>query len=621
MLNHRIAIVLGTVFAICQVLLGVNPSLHAQPSAMNRDVLLRHLNAVINLYKSSTNRVQPGQQPSGLIYVSNAENLGAQAVRLAFQSARAQINLDLQQNASLNSGTADIPDPQTANSRKYAQMESEISKRLFDEQHELDALKRHIQSARKTEALSQQEQALEGKLALDQATLNAIQKMRDFVANTSSGGTGLEGSINDLARSVPEVFGSLANSTNELVPATKSQASPSTGLFGQLLALYGQMQNVRSIDYLTDENAAVRKLAADRREPLRNELVSIIQQGKDAASQSDDPARKYEALTREFNELSAALLPLSQEIVILDQGRANFLEWRRSLLDESSGTLRNLLFRVAGIVAALAVVLGIAELWRRMTSRYVHDSRRRRQLLVLRRLIIGFLICTVLVLGFISEFSSLATFAGFVTAGVAVGLQTILLSVAAYFFVVGRYGIRVGDRITVAGVTGDVIDVGLVRFYLLELAGTGIELYPTGRIVVFSNSVLFQATTPLFKQLPYTHYSWHEIVLTLAQGADYGLIQRTLQRAVEEVHKESGPYPQTDIHDQLGTILDPPTPNLRLQFADTGLELVGRYPVDLRGAKQADEKLTKVLLDAIGRDERIAHAIAGSPKIRAAVRG
>ena len=51
---------------------------------------------------------------------------------------------------------------------------------------------------------------------------------------------------------------------------------------------------------------------------------------------------------------------------------------------------------------------------------------------------------------------------------------------------------RVGDRITVAGVTGDVIEVGLVRFYMMELAGSGTELHSTGRVAVFANSILFQ---------------------------------------------------------------------------------------------------------------------------------
>jgi hypothetical protein len=40
--------------------------------------------------------------------------------------------------------------------------------------------------------------------------------------------------------------------------------------------------------------------------------------------------------------------------------------------------------------------------------------------------------------------------------------------------------------------------------YLMELASTGIDLYPTGRVVMFSNSVLFQARMPLFRQIPGT---------------------------------------------------------------------------------------------------------------------
>jgi small-conductance mechanosensitive channel len=156
---------------------------------------------------------------------------------------------------------------------------------------------------------------------------------------------------------------------------------------------------------------------------------------------------------------------------VLGDSKTNFDEWRNSIARESKYVLRSVLFRVFAIVLALAVIIVVSEIWRRITFRYVRDPRRRRQFLVMRRVVIGFSIVIILTLGFISEFSSLATFAGFITAGIAVGLQAVLLSVAAYFFIIGRYGIRVGDRISVAGVTGDVVDIGLVRLYLMELGG------------------------------------------------------------------------------------------------------------------------------------------------------
>ena len=622
------------------VILSLAAGLFAIPAATqtgqqnDRDDVLRHLNAVIRWYKDCTTKIKAGREPSDAIYVTNAQNLGAQAVRLGFQSARADVTLNQENGSSANQANAEQPETSGASSQKYAQMERQVSQRIADEQNQIDDLKKQIISAPKKnrDALVQQQQALEGKVALDKAALDAIEKMKNFVENTNTGGIGLEGSINDLARSVPEVFGTLGNAKNDAAivaaPATATVAAPakaqSSGLIGELILLYGQMENIRAADQLLDETESIRKIASDLREPVRKRLAATMQSGKDLANQPGIARQQYDALTTRFKQLSAGLLPLSQEIVVLDQSRANLMQWKRSLTNESAVMLRSLIFRVLGIAIALGVIVGLSEAWRRLTFRYIHDPRRRRQFLLLRRFVMGFLIGVVVILGFVSEFSSLATFAGFVTAGIAVGLQTVLLSVAAYFFVIGRYGIRVGDRITVAGVTGDVIDVGLVRLYIMELAGSGVDLYSTGRIAVFSNSVLFQATTPLFKQLPGTQYTWHEVVLQLAPGADYGPLQKTLLGTVEAVYKDARLLPRNfdpELEHGMEIMVTPPNPHQHLQFADSGVELAVRYPVDLRKASEVDDKITRALLDTIRNDKQIQNGIAGTPKIRAAVKG
>ena len=50
---------------------------------------------------------------------------------------------------------------------------------------------------------------------------------------------------------------------------------------------------------------------------------------------------------------------------------------------------------------------------------------------------------------FATEASSLATFAGLLTAGVAVAMQSVLVSIVGYFFLVGKYGLRVGDHVQI----------------------------------------------------------------------------------------------------------------------------------------------------------------------------
>ncbi len=307
------------------------------------------------------------------------------------------------------------------------------------------------------------------------------------------------------------------------------------------------MTSLREIDQLATETQNLRDIADALRQPLRNAMKATIQQstalqnqaqasGSNPAAPAANLKSQYDALATRFKSLSAALVPLSQEVVVLDQSKANLLEWRRSITRQSGYALRALLLHVGTIVIALGLVLVLSEVWRRATFRYIQDVRRRRQFLTMRRFVVGFLMGIVIILGFVSEFSSLATFAGFVTAGIAVGLQAVLLSIAAYFFLIGRYGIRVGERVSVAGVTGDVVDIGLVRLYIMELAASGGDLYPTGRIAVFSNSVFFQAGMPFYKQIPGTDYTWHEVAVPIVAGSNYKSVEEKILQAVNSVY-------------------------------------------------------------------------------------
>jgi small-conductance mechanosensitive channel len=224
----------------------------------------------------------------------------------------------------------------------------------------------------------------------------------------------------------------------------------------------------------------------------------------------------------------------------------------------------------------------------------------------------------------VTQFNSLATFAGFITAGIAVGFQTILLSVAAYFFIIGRYGIKVGDRITIATVTGDVIDVGLVRFYMMELAGTGSELNPTGRVAVFSNAVLFQAGTPLYKQIPGTKFAWHELTVKLNDGADYKVVTDAVLKEVQAVYEEHrGEIEEQHkgLSDQMQIPINAPGVESRIQLTGGALQLWVRFPVSIEHAAAMDEELTERLMGLVAGSAAVKAGVAGTPVIAASVRG
>ena len=357
---------------------------------------------------------------------------------------------------------------------------------------------------RQLDALRAQKEQIDGALELNNAMSDALGKIVGM--SDTQGRAGLAGDIERLQRTAPELMDTKARPV--AIPLESLSNERSAGVSSQATVLFQLLATVHSIDQSVADTEALHQQALELRTPITNILRGMVAKGQALSQQAQTtpaapgaPAASvtdaqqirqtreaFDSVTATFKVLSAAAVPLSQEIITLEQSRANLLAWRTAVDTEYDAVLRSLLLRILVIAIALAALFLVGEIWRRATTRYVHDLRRRRQLLVLRRLVVGFFSCLVVLFGFVTQFNSLATFAGFITAGLAVGLQTILLSVAAYFFIIGRYGVRVGDRITVSSVTGDVIEVGLVRFYVMELAGSGTELQQTRRVAVLSNA-------------------------------------------------------------------------------------------------------------------------------------
>jgi len=630
-----LAILLGAAFVVRLALAkSAQPTQSTQStSQLNPDAVLNHLDAVINWYHNITTNVPNSGQPSDAIYRSNAQSLAAEAVRLAFQSAEAEAAVISEQTAP---PAQNVPEPPSANGQQnFSQMQAKIASTVASTESQIQQLDSEIvrSVSRRREALVSKRDKLQGELELDHAMQDAINKLAKFESATESASTGLLGKVNQLKRSVPDVFGNTGEQ-KPATPATSSQAGigNSEGLIGQSLALYRQIRAMHQVDQFSNEVSSVRDIVQGLRKPLRDALTADVQRGRDLANQaeSSNPAQdqsvrqQFQDITGHFRKLADASVPLAQETLVLDQSRVNLYEWRRSMQAEFYTVLQALLVRFIGIAIALGIVLVISEVWRRFTFRYVRDVRRRRQFLILRRFVTGFLFALIIILGFVSQFSSLATFAGFLTAGIAVSLQAILLSIAAYFFLIGRYGISVGDRISVSGVTGDVVDIGLIRLYVMELAGAGIDLYPTGRLVVLSNAVLFQATTPLYKQIPGTEFSWHEVAVTLTPAGDHKLVQDKLLMAVKSIfskYREELESQHESASRRMDVPLSAPEPHARLEFADAGLELQIRYPVNIRTASEVDDEVTRQLIEAIASDAKIKDSVTGSPKIRAAVKG
>jgi small-conductance mechanosensitive channel len=100
-----------------------------------------------------------------------------------------------------------------------------------------------------------------------------------------------------------------------------------------------------------------------------------------------------------------------------------------------------------------------------------------------------FAITVVMVFVLASDLRSVATYFGLLSAGLLLALENVILATLGSLLLVGKRGIRIGDRVRVSGVTGDVIDMGLLQFQLREFDLENGRY--TGHVATFSNSLVF----------------------------------------------------------------------------------------------------------------------------------
>jgi small-conductance mechanosensitive channel len=613
-------------------LTGTKIDVNAQDQA-----ILDHLSDILRFYRAATTKIQKAGEASDILYSEQSKAQATQIAQLAFQSGRNEAALLTRINAPV-AGTP-VVQGSTA-SQLEAQRLAAARARIAGQITALqavdaanDAAIAHA-NARTHPALLEKQQQIDGEFKFLQATLDALNRVAKLTE--AQGGAGLVGQINQLANSAPELSSGTGKSITA-PPLDSVSNAEHAGLVTQGSVLFDLLSARRSIDQQVAETDHLRQQANNLREPFINVLRSLLNQGEALSQQSANtnppPAsgaddllatrKQFDQLTSTFQVLSDAMLPLTQEVTVLEEERGTLTSWRIATDAEYKSILRSLLIRAAFIAGALLLLALASQLWSRATVRYVSDIRRRRQLLLVRRIVIGFIGGLIVIFGFITQFSSLATFAGFISAGIAVGLQTILLSVAAYFFIVGRYGVRVGDRITVAGVTGTVIEVGIARFYMMELVGSGTELHSTGRVAVFANSVLFQTGTPLYKQLPGTEYAWHELTAKLKPEADTEAVSNALCSIIEGVYqtyKSAIESQQQQIETWMGSPVDRPRVDSHLRMADDGLQVAILFPVQIDGASKADAAIAAAILKAMQADGPLKQGLAAVPTIKAAIK-
>lgn len=202
-----------------------------------------------------------------------------------------------------------------------------------------------------------------------------------------------------------------------------------------------------------------------------------------------------------------------------------------------------------------------------------------------------------------------AVFVGLIAAGLTFAMQEVVGAVAGWFNILSGHVYRVGDRIEIAGVQGDVIDITPLRTKLMEIgsqrqgdsdgAGPGASWVKgrqtTGRIVSLSNKLTF--TDPVFNYSAAFSYIWEELTLPVPYRDDWRLAEQIL---LEEARRASSSEGAREAMDEMSRRYPIPRtevePKVYVRATDNWVELSARFVIPVRTARTARAELTRRLL-------------------------
>lgn len=285
--------------------------------------------------------------------------------------------------------------------------------------------------------------------------------------------------------------------------------------------------------------------------------------------------------------------------------------WQRvtGFIESSTGlaldTQVNVLLTLAVIISAMIIRRVVTMVINRRTQdhskRYIAAKTVRYLLL----LAVGLMLVRI----WLGGMESLVTYLGILSAGLAIALQDPLTNLAGWLFLMVRKPFVVGDRIQIGERAGDVIDVSLFQFSLVEIGGWVDAEQSTGRVIHVPNGWVFKHSTYNYTQG--FNFIWNELPVTVTFESDWRKAKEILLEIAEQhtaIKSEHAAQQVRQAAQKFLIYFEKLTPIVWTSVAENGVTLTIRYLCQPRNRRGSAERIWEAILDRFAEQGRIDFA-------------
>lgn len=256
--------------------------------------------------------------------------------------------------------------------------------------------------------------------------------------------------------------------------------------------------------------------------------------------------------------------------------------------------------RLTTLLLTIVIILVIASFIKRLIPKYISATETRYRTRKFIGFIGYFLIVIAILIIYSNKLSGISVFLGVAGAGIAFAIQEIIASIAGFIAINFSNFYKVGDRVKLGGIKGDVIDIGLLRTSLMEIGDwVDGDLY-NGRITRVANSFVFKE--PVFNYSGQFPFLWDEIKVPVRITSDYEWATTAFEGILTDVQGDFAKKATQSWGKMTESMMVEKAqvaPMVKLAFDENWITFNLRYVVDYKSRRTTKDLISRKILETV----------------------
>lgn len=257
----------------------------------------------------------------------------------------------------------------------------------------------------------------------------------------------------------------------------------------------------------------------------------------------------------------------------------------------------------------IIIIVIISYIAKKIANRHTSDIK---SLYLIKKAISYFsVLITVLLLILIwfRDISNISTIIGLASAGFAIALKDLISDLAGWAYIIFKKPFTTGDRIEIGNMRGDIVDIGFLKFSMIEVGNWVDSDQSTGRIIFIPNSFIYLQTF-----VNYTkdfNFIWNEIPVIITFESNWkkakAILEEIINKDVKDIIKDANKELEFASKQQY-IYYTKLTPIVWVSSKENGILLTIRYLCRPRERRGTENKIWMDILEEFSKIEDISFA-------------